>query len=68
MVESMAASVRKTSVLQEQYMDENSKLNYGRLCNDTRVMYTVLEMANTLGIIDVNESYIKRMIKELKED
>jgi hypothetical protein len=66
MVNAIGEAVHNTPVLKEEYMD-GTKIKMGHLCNDVQVMYTVLEMANTLRIVDVNENYIAQAIADLKK-
>jgi hypothetical protein len=66
MVKCVGEAVVATEALKKEYMDGN-KIKMEHLCNDVRIMYTVLEMANTLNIVNVNEAYIKQIIIDLKE-
>lgn len=66
MVNAIGESVLRVESLKEQYT-EGKKIKMEQLCDDVRVMYTVLEMANTLNAITVNEDYIKQIIVDLKE-
>jgi len=65
MVTAVGEAVMKTDALKAEYVD-GSKLKLEHLCNDVRVMYTVLEMANTLNVVNVDSTYIKQAITDLK--
>ena len=61
MVNIIGESVVQNKDLQQHYM-EGTTLKMNALADDVRVMYTVLEMANTINAISVNENYIKQII------
>lgn len=48
------------------YVNESGSLNVGKVLNDTRVMYTVLEMVNTMGLIDVDRDYVVEHVLDMK--
>lgn len=68
MVNAMGEAVLQIPELKQQYTDDKGSIKMEHLCDDTRIMYTVLEIANTLGIIKVDEQYITRVIKDLRNE
>lgn len=48
------------------YIKEDGKLDMHKINNNIKVMYTFLEMVNTLRLEKVNESYIKEVLDSLK--
>lgn len=62
----MLESIHKVGVLKEAYSNEYNKINFGKVVNDTKVMYTFLECINTLNLIPINESYINKMLSDMK--
>lgn len=64
MVYSMAEAVIKTPTMQTEYMN-NNRLNMDQIMESCELMYTLLELANTSKMIDVDESYIKDIIEGL---
>lgn len=67
MVGAVREATMKVDALKEQYCGSDNKPDYKRICNDVGVMYTVLEMMNTLNVIDVNEQYLLKVMNDLKE-
>jgi hypothetical protein len=68
--EAMVYSMAKTSLKNEdakKVFVENSALNMDKLIEHCEVMYTFLTTLDTCKIIDVNESYIEEMLKDLKK-
>lgn len=68
--EAMVYSMAKTSLKNEdakKVFVENSALNMDKLVEHCEVMYTFLTTLDTCKIIDVNESYIEEMLKDLKK-
>lgn len=68
MVREMATSIMKNEDLKKVYATEEGRLNMGKICNDTQVMYTVLETVNTLGVVDVTPEYAKRVIMDIRDN
>ena len=62
---SFVESIHTIKPLQEAYTDEKNGVNFSKVFNDVKVMYTFLETANTLEMIDVNEEYLQKMLKDL---
>lgn len=48
------------------YVNESGSLNVPRVLNDTRVMYTVLEMMNTIGLAKVDREYIEQNLIDMQ--
>lgn len=68
--EAMVYSMAKTSLKNEdakKVFVENSALSMDKLVEHCEVMYTFLTTLDTCKIIDVNESYIEEMLKDLKK-
>lgn len=67
MLRVLVESTHKTSSIREQYLKEDSsKLDFERIFNDTRAMYTVLEAMNTIEAIEVNADYLGKMIRDMQ--
>lgn len=69
-VKIMTESVFAIKSLQETYMDKDNgsnKVNFSKVVGDASAIFTVMESMNTLGIITVNEDYVKNTIDELKQ-
>ena len=64
MVYSMAEAVIKTPTMQTEYMN-NNRLDMDQIMESCELMYTLLELANTSKMVDVDESYIKDVIEGL---
>ena len=67
LVRKFSESIIKNDSLKAVYLKENGKLNMGKILNDTKVMYTVVEMANTMGVIDADAAYVTEAIKGITE-
>ena len=63
----MLESIHKVGVLKEAYSNEYNKINFGKVVNDTKVMYTFLECLNTLNLIPIDESYINKMLYDMSK-
>lgn len=68
MVREMATSIIKNDDLKKIYANEEGRLNMAKICNDTQVMYTVLETVNTLGVVDVTPEYVKKVIMDIRDN
>lgn len=66
MAKIMVESVHKIDVLKEAYTD-NNRLDFKKVLDDTKVMYTFLECLNTLNIMDINESTLTTMLNDMKK-
>lgn len=62
----MVESVHKIDVLKESYTGSNNRLDFKKVIDDTKVMYTFLECLNTLNVIDVNEEYLTKTINDMR--
>lgn len=67
MVRLNSKSIIKDENLKNHYMLESSKLDYKSILKDSVVMYTVLEMVNTLGLITPDKKFISNILKDLQE-
>jgi len=68
MVREMATSIMKNPEMKKVYESEGGRLDMGKIFGDTEVLYTVIETANTLGVIDVDGAYIKKMISDIRHN
>lgn len=66
MVQSTSESVFKDEGMRQQYLTENNKIDLDSVVEKCEVMYTFLEMVNTMNIIDINEEYIEAIVKSMK--
>jgi hypothetical protein len=67
MVRSVSESVMKHDELKQNFVNESGRLDLRGIVENTAVMYTVLEIVNSLGALNIDEPYIKNLIKELKK-
>jgi hypothetical protein len=67
MTQIMLESIHSVDVLKEAYTTEYNKINFGKVVNDTKVMYSFLECLNTLNMIPINEDYIAKMLNGMKK-
>lgn len=69
MVRVLVESAHKTEAIKMQYLKESTnQIDFEKVFKDTRALYTVLESLNTIGAIEANQDYLKRMIMEMYED
>ena len=66
MVYTVTESVLKNDDLRENFSDNNDKLNMDKIIENVNVMYTFLEMINTLKIENINEEYINNVLEDMK--
>lgn len=64
MVESLAKKCFKDETLKSKYITEG-KLDMDLVVNDVQLIYTMLEMANTTNMVDVDENFIKQYLKAM---
>lgn len=67
MTQIMLESIHSVDVLREAYSTEYNKINFGKVVNDTKVMYSFLECLNTLNMIPIDEGYITKMLSDMKK-
>ncbi len=67
MTQIMLESIHSVDVLKEAYSTEYNKVNFGKVVNDTKVMYSFLECLSTLNMIPINEGYITKMLNDMKK-
>ena len=63
----MLESIHKVGVLKEAYSNEYNKINFGKIVNDTKVMYSFLECINTLNLVTIDEEYINNMLFDMRK-
>lgn len=63
MVESLCAKAIKDDALSKKYIKEGANIDMDAIVEDAELIYTMLEMVNTLEIVNVDESYIQNYIK-----
>lgn len=63
----MLESIHKVGVLKEAYSNEYNKINFGKIVNDTKVMYSFLECINTLNLVPIDEEYINNMLFDMRK-
>lgn len=62
----MSRAIVSESSLLEQFTQENGKLDMQRIIDSSEVMYTFLEMVNTLNIKPITTSYISDALASIK--
>lgn len=62
----MSRAIVSESTLLEQFTQENGKLDMQKIIDSSEVMYTFLEMVNTLNIKPVTTSYISDALASIK--
>lgn len=62
----MSKAIVSESALLEQFTQENGKLDMQRIIDSSEVMYTFLEMVNTLNIKPITTSYISDALASIK--
>ena len=67
MVRILIESTYKNDVLRETYSNDKGKVDLKKIINDVRAMYTVLETCNVLNLIELTESYLETMLKEMHD-
>ena len=65
MLRVLVESTHKTASIRQQYLKEDGKVDFQKIFNDTKAMYTVLEAVSTLNVVPVDAEYIKNMIHEM---
>ena len=62
----MSSNIHQNQALMEQFSDGNGNMDVKKIINDSAVVYTVLEMMNTMEMVDVNSEYIHSVLEDLK--
>ena len=65
MVDNICKQAYTNDLIKEQFLTENSQLNLDSILETAQIMYTFLEMTNTIKLEKVDESYIEKVYKEL---
>lgn len=65
MVESLTRKVLTDDSYKERYVTEGTTVNMEAVVDDTRLIYTMLEMVSTTRMVNVDEDYIKSYLKSL---
>lgn len=59
--------IHRNQIIKEAYTTGlNNHIDFQKLVNDTKVMYSFMECVNTLGIIDLDESEIASILNKMK--
>lgn len=66
MVYNIANSSYKDEKLKKIYT-ENDSLNVDSIVENTKIIYTFLEMLNTTNMVKINESYIQKVLNDLNK-
>lgn len=65
-VNKICMTTYNNDVFKEQFLTENSSLNLDTVLETATIMYTFLEMTNSLRMVNVDESYILDLYETLK--
>ena len=65
MVNQVCIESYKNDLLSEQFLNDDSKLNLPAVLEMTNIMYTFLELCNTIKLEKIDESYIEKVYKEI---
>ena len=65
MVESVSKGVMKDEALKEYYM-KDERLDMDKIVENCELMYTLLEVVNTTGMVKVDEAYIQSVVDAMK--
>lgn len=59
--------IHRNQIIKEAYTTGlNNRIDFQKLVNDTKVMYSFMECVNTLGIVDLNENEIASILNKMK--
>lgn len=59
--------IHRNQIIKEAYTTGlNNRIDFQKLVNDTKVMYSFMECVNTLGIVDLDESEIASILNKMK--
>lgn len=66
MVNDIFKAIHENKTLKESYYNDYNSIDFNRVVNETKVLYSVLEAFNTLNIQPVSEEYLYKILKEIK--
>lgn len=66
MVNNIFKAIHENEILKESYYNDYNSIDFNRIMNETKVLYSVLESFNTLNIEPVSEEYLYKILKEIK--
>lgn len=59
--------IHRNQIIKEAYTTGlNNRIDFQKLVNDTKVMYSFMECVNTLGIVDLDENEIASILNQMK--
>lgn len=59
--------IHRNQIIKEAYTTGlNNRIDFQKLVNDTKVMYSFMECINTLGIVDLDENEIASILNKMK--
>lgn len=59
--------IHRNQIIKEAYTTGlNNRIDFQKLVNDTKVMYSFMECVNTLGIVDLDENEIASILNKMK--
>ena len=64
-MDKMTRSVVADESIRESFLLESGQLDTNKIMGKVTTMYTFLEMLNTTKIVNVNESYIENILKNM---
>lgn len=64
-MDTMTRSIVTDNSIREAFVLESGQLNMGKISGRVNTLYTFLEMLNTTKIVNVNESYIEKILKNM---
>ena len=64
-MDKMTRSIVADEAIRESFVLESGQLDMGKITGKVTTMYTFLEMLNTTKIVNVNESYIENILKNM---
>ena len=62
----MGKNIVSDDVSRNDFIQESGKLNMNRIIDTSEVMYTFLEMVNTIQLREVNAEYLEGVLKSIK--
>lgn len=59
--------IHRNQIIKEAYTTGlNNRIDFQKLVNDTKVMYSFMECVNTLGVVDLDENEIASILNKMK--